>query len=49
MHAVVIDSVGGERVFIRDPWPPGVGSSYFFPVSDFIDSITGKAVVIKGK
>lgn len=49
VHAVVIDSVNDGRVFIRDPWPPGTGSSYSVPVRDFSGSITGKAFVIKAK
>lgn len=47
VHAVVVDSVNNGRVFIRDPWPPGTGSSYSVPVSNFGDSITGKAVIMK--
>ncbi|GLQ91262.1 hemagglutinin repeat-containing protein [Dyella acidisoli] len=47
IHAVVVDEISGGMAFIRDPWPPGVGSSYSVPVSALDKSMTGQAVFIK--
>jgi uncharacterized Zn-binding protein involved in type VI secretion len=34
-HAIVVDGFENGFVLIRDPWPPGVGSAYKLPISDF--------------
>jgi hypothetical protein len=34
-HAIVLDGFENGFVLIRDPWPPGVGSAYKLPLSDF--------------
>jgi len=44
-HALVVDRISGGQVFIRDPWPQGVGSSYSVSVSDFSSWWSGRAVV----
>jgi ABC-type bacteriocin/lantibiotic exporter with double-glycine peptidase domain len=49
IHAVVVDSVVDGRVYIRDPWPPGTGSAYSVSAESFNNSMTGSAVIIKGK
>ncbi|MFV0549940.1 MAG: hypothetical protein ACK5M5_14670 [Limnobaculum xujianqingii] len=47
IHAIVIDSVKDGKVFIRDPWPMGTGSSYSVPVNKLEQLVTGNAVIIK--
>jgi filamentous hemagglutinin len=47
-HAVVVDSISNGRVYIRDPWPIGTGSSYSVPVSALNSTtLTGSAVIIR--
>jgi hypothetical protein len=45
-HALVVDSITGDRVYVRDPLPVGSGSTYNVSVDDFTRAWTGKAVVI---
>lgn len=40
-HQLVIDKIENGQVFIRDPWPPGMGSSYSISVEDFNKNFTG--------
>lgn len=50
-HAVIVDRMDGEWVFIRDPWPLASGSAYCVSLADFEsawlinDWKTGRAVV----
>lgn len=45
-HAVVIESIQSGRIFIKDPWPVGVGSSYSVPVESLKSVLTGGGVII---
>lgn len=40
-HQLVIDKIENGQVFIRDPWPLGIGSSYSISVEDFNKNFTG--------
>jgi hypothetical protein len=44
-HAVVVDAIRDGKVYIRDPYPPGVGSSYAVSIEDFKAAFTGRAVL----
>lgn len=44
-HAVVVDAIRDGKVSIRDPYPPGVGSSYAVSIADFQAAFTGRAVL----
>lgn len=52
-HAVIVDRIDGDWVFIRDPWPLASGSAYCVRLADFEtvwllnDGKTGRAVVEK--
>ena len=45
-HAIVVDSISNGTAFIRDPWPPGAGSSYSIPSADLQKAMTGRGVLI---
>ncbi|WP_448650374.1 two-partner secretion domain-containing protein [Pseudomonas fluorescens] len=45
-HAIVIESIKSGRVFIKDPWPVGIGSSYSVPVKSLSSVMTGGGVII---
>jgi filamentous hemagglutinin len=46
VHAIVVDSIKDGVVYIKDPWPVGIGSSYAVPVNSLKSVLTGKGVVI---
>jgi hypothetical protein len=45
-HALVVDKVAGGMVYIRDPEPYGIGSSYAVPADRFTGWWNGRAVVV---
>lgn len=45
-HAIVVESIQSGRVFIKDLWPVGVGSSYSVPVESLKSVLTGGGVII---
>ncbi len=46
-HAVVLEKVENEKVFLRDPLPMNQGASYTMKVEDFEKIFNKKAVIIK--
>jgi hypothetical protein len=46
-HALVIDKIEDGLVFIRDPWPPGFGTSYSVNLDDFGTAFNGKFIIFK--
>jgi len=46
-HAVVIEKVEAEKVFLRDPLPMNQGTSYSMKIEDFKNIFNKKAVIIK--
>src|SRR2546426_2313387 len=47
-HAIVVDRVADGMVYVRDPEPYGIGSSYAVPVDRFTAWWSGRAVVVTG-
>jgi ABC-type bacteriocin/lantibiotic exporter with double-glycine peptidase domain len=45
-HAVVVNKIENGRVFVRDPLPLNVGSSYSVSVNDFISVFNDKFVTL---
>ncbi|SHE66177.1 cysteine peptidase family C39 domain-containing protein [Chryseobacterium sp. OV279] len=46
-HAVVLEKVEAEKVFLRDPLPMNQGTSYSMKIEDFKNIFNKKAVIIK--
>lgn len=44
-HALVVDAVRDGKVFVRDPYPPGMGASYAIAADVFAAAMTGRAVI----
>lgn len=48
-HAIVVDKIKAERIFIRDPLPLGTGSCYSMSLKDFKRIFNKKFVIINTK
>lgn len=46
LHAIIVDGFEGDRVKIRDPLPPGLGSAYRLAVITFIEAWNTNAVIL---
>ena len=46
-HAIVVDKIENGRVFVRDPLPINVGSSYSVAIEDFEQVFNRKFVILK--
>lgn len=46
-HAVLVDKIENGKVFIRDPYPLNIGSSYSVTIDDFTKVFNDKFVVLK--
>ncbi|MDR6968500.1 hypothetical protein J2X31_002523 [Flavobacterium arsenatis] len=46
-HAIVVNKIENGRVFVRDPLPLNIGSSYSVSIDDFISVFNDKFVTLK--